>query len=330
MAEPIRSSALQGTAVEEASTLDARHARDDGTGSEPLDEIILTPSDMSTVVVPGDNALVTAATELSEPDAPDTYVSNARLQAVALPPERLQAGKKSATPHRQFAFPRTGRGLLQGVLFVPAMLVLAAMLWASVVAASSLVALVHRLISLQFAEAVDQLPSLDAAGRVVLASVGYFALFLSLRALASGMRANGWQRLQMLLAVVVALPSAWLFVAGAGLVGVAPPFGSLPSDIWRAVVLVLLVQVIALAVVTTQQPIRVPFTAETARPSSRRFRRQSRHVTLDATMGPMPMVRFGPPPNEPAPVDADIPAFRVSGLLTNPPLRQREESPGGR
>lgn len=264
-------------------------------------------------------------------DAPDTAVSEARLQAVALPADVVRARTPPSAPRREFAVrAQTVRNALRALLVFPSLCVLVAALWAAGLAAGSLVALIRRVVSLQFADAVSQLPALDAAGRVLLASCGYFALLFAIRALASGLRSHGLERLRTLPALIVALPSAWLFVAGAGLAATAPPFRILSADAWRVVVLALLVQLIALAVLTTQAPIRTLFPPKPSRWASGRFERPSQPLTLGVVTQPMPMVRFGPPTNPPAPVDGDIAAFRVSGLLSNPPRLQREEPASGR
>lgn len=265
--------------------------------------------------------------ELAEFDASDPFVSQARLKAVALPADVVRARKPPAEPRREVALHVENLpDALRTLLILPSICVLLAALCAAVVAVGSLVALIHRLVSLQFTEAVDQLPALDAAARVLLAAAGYFALLFAIRAIAAGMHAQGWERLRILAAVLLALPSAWLFVAGTGLAASTAPLSALPSDVWRVVVLALLTQLIALAVLTAREPIRTTLLAKTSRWASGRGARLSQPLTLDTPTPPMPMVRFGPSTDSLALTENGARELRVSGLLSNPPALHREDT----
>lgn len=290
-------------------------------------------------------APATVAPEMPLPytldDVLDGSVSSAHLAAVALPAEVVRA-----RAHERGRRRRVGRGELRlpGVrtlgrllLIFPSVVVLVAALWAAGVALGALLTLVRHVITLQFAEAASEFPSLDAAGRIVLASVGYFALLFALRSLARGLGAHGWDRLQLVPGLLVALPSAWLFIAGVELAAGVAPLSSVPADLWRLVVIALLIHAIALAVVTTRQPAVPIATSSLSTPSpaslSGRHARVSPSRSLHdlddagAQTRPLPLVRFGPPIEEDSSSD-DVPAFRISGLLHVRELAEHEGSGG--
>src|SRR5579884_2712425 len=203
-----------------------------------------------------------AATTGSEAD--EIKDGGARLRVVALPAEIVRARAAHHSPRRSLRPRRAhettaqfdGLAVVRWVLALPTLIVAGTAAWATVMALGSLWSLVQHVAELQFDEAASRLAGLDASGRIMLGVAGYVALLFSLRAVASGLRASGWKRLRGVAAVVVALPAAWLFVAGAGLASGAVPLSAIPADIWRAVVIALLLQVIALAVVTSRRPSR--------------------------------------------------------------------------
>jgi hypothetical protein len=253
--------------------------------------------------------------------------STAPLAAIALPREAVRAARRAHRRRRAPRLPLGALGRLAGrlVLLTPPLLVLAAALWAAVAGFGSLLQVVRLVVTVQFAQAAAEFPSIDAAGRALLASVGYFALLAALRTLTRGLFSHGWARLRLVLGLLLALPSAWLFAAGAELAAGAPPLTSVSPELARLLVILLLLHAIALAVVTTREP-RAP---STATPASRRAvsRRSEWFVEPDEPEAPgveterLPIVRFGPPAmEEPARETdetdmTDTQAMRVAGLL---------------
>ncbi len=252
----------------------------------------------------------------------DGEASRAPLQTVALPAEKVRAlaARRTAPPRFTPEFD-AGPVVLWVLLAVPTLAVLATAIGAILAALGSLWALVQSMLALQFADAANVLPALDTSGRILLAAAGYFALLVALRALTHSLRASGWKRLRALWAMVVMLPATWLFVAGAGLVSGAGPFSAIPADLWRGVVLFLLLQVIALAVVTTQPSARVLVGVKAVRSGYRSHdvRGWSQPAAgLSDEVAPLPVVRFGPPQGSQLPDDEDRPEFRISGLTVLP------------
>jgi hypothetical protein len=243
-----------------------------------------------------------------------------------LPAERVRAlaARKTAPPRFAPEFD-AGPVVVWVLLAVPTLAVVATAIGAILAAFGSLLSLVHSMLALQFSEAANALPSLDTSGRILLAAAGYFALLVALRALSRGIRASGWKRLRALWAMVVTLPAAWLFVAGAGLASEAGPFSSIPADVWRGVVLFLLLQMIALAVVTTQSSARALVGGTVLRSGYiARISHGWSQPTADMTeaSAPLPVVRFGPPQDgqlaDDEDRDEDRPEFRISGLFVVP------------
>jgi hypothetical protein len=206
-------------------------------------------------------------------------------------------------------------------LLAPPVLVLAVALWSAIAGFGSLVQLFRLAVSLDFARAATQFPSLDAAGRVLLASLGYFAMLFALRPLAGGLFGRGWARLRLVPGLLLAIPCAWLFIAGAELADGVPPLASVPAELWRVLVILLLLHGIAVAVVSAQDPATSPVARVTSGP--RLSERPARRPEVEEPEMPdhdtdhWPIVRFGPPADDPTPAPdmSDTQALRVAGLL---------------
>lgn len=267
-----------------------------------------------------------ATTRAARREDDEEMASQAHLQAIALPAEQVRAiAARKTTPPRFAPEVDVGPILLRTMLAFPTLAVFVTAVGAVVAAIGSLWTLVHSMLALQFAEAAIVLPSLDTSGRILLAAAGYFALLVTLRALTLSLYASGWKRVRTLWTMLVMLPAAWLFVAGAGLVSGAGPLGAIPADLWRGTVLFLLLQVIALAVVTTQPSSRSLVGAKALlwgypHHGSGGWSRPT--ADLPSMTAPLPVVRFGPAQDSQFPDDEDRdedrPEFRISGITMLP------------
>lgn len=295
-------------------------------------------------------ALVPDAGAPSPPPAPPTQDGefalllggddhpSAHLAAIALPREVVLARRRrvrrrllptlrdalrDALPLAVLA--RWGRRL---ALALPPLGMLVVALWAAVAGIGSLVQVLRLLVTLQFAQAADALAAVDAAGRVLLACFGYFALLAALRVLARGWFGRGWSRLRLLSGLLVALPSAWLFIAGTGLAADAPPLAAMAPEWWHALVIALVLHAILVAVVGARPP--EPGASSVERSSSRGRGDDEDAFDLDDPPAErLPLVRFGPPLAAEPPAETDMGdsgAMRVAGLLHA--LSPRDEPAG--
>jgi hypothetical protein len=275
----------------------------------------------------------------SAPLAPDGEIElvfgddepSAAMAAITLPREvvlaRRRARRRLRLDLRRLELPldalaRWGRIVL---FALPPLLMVVVALGAAVTGIGSLAQVLRLVVTLQLAQVAVALDAIDASGRVLLACVGYFALLAALRPLARGLIGVGWARLGLLWGLLVALPSAWLFIAGAELAAGASPLSRIAQEWWRALIIALVLHLILLAVISARPPAPVSVTTQTrvtARP------RRDADDTLDLEFGNLPserlpLVRFGPPapPESPEPLPlTDTQAMRVAGLLhTLPP-----------
>jgi hypothetical protein len=261
-------------------------------------------------------------------DPPDSGVveAAARLRAIALPRARVLATRRKQLlahlrPRRApMALPALGRRA--ALLSVPIMTLLAAA-WALASAAAALWQLARLLAAVQCAEAATQCPRLDAAGRVLVACAGYFALLVALRQLARALTLRGWARLRLIAAVLLTVPCLWLFATGADLVFGLPPLALAPAAFKQLALVVILGHTLALAVLTAGRapapelplPAPAPRTWEEAPDAD------------DATTVPLPILRFDAAPEaasaardgreetEPDAFASSGSGMRVSGLL---------------
>jgi hypothetical protein len=261
--------------------------------------------------------------------------TTASLAAIALPLHIVRARRRT---RYRLRLPQVPWGVLGQVasrllLWLPPLLVLAAALWAVATGVGSLLQVLRLVVTLQFELAVAQFPHIDAAGRVVLASLGYFALLATLRPLTRGLFGRGWARLRLLIAVPLVLPSAWLFVAGAELATSAPPLTSVAPELWRLLLILLVLDAIALAVVSSRE-LRTPAATLAV---SRRSKPLAELEDLDLSeieTERLPIVRFGPPSTEQVslqpgiePEMADTQGMRVPGLLHLLSEPRQEDAP---
>jgi hypothetical protein len=275
---------------------------------------------------------------LIEPDDETT----ASLAAISLPLHVVRASRRASRRARyrlrlpDLPWARVGQRASLLLLWLPSLLVLAAALWAGATGIRSLLHLLGLVVTLQFDLAAAELPHIDAAGRVVLASVGYFLLLAALRQLARGLFGRGWARLWLVLAIPLVLPSAWLFVAGAELATAAAPLSRVAPELWRLLLILLVFDAIALAVLRTREQ-RAP---SVARVVSRRATRLDELDDLDdldlseMETERLPIVRFGPPTTEQVshqpgiePEMADTQSMRVPGLLHLLSESRQEDAP---
>jgi len=261
--------------------------------------------------------------------------TTASLAAISLPLHVVRAGRRARYHLRlpQVPWGPLGQHASRLLLWVPPLLVLVAALWAAATGVGSLMQVLRLVVTLQFELAAAELPHVDASGRVVLASLGYFVLLATLRPLTHGLFGRGWARLWLLIAVPLVLPSAWLFVAGAELATAAPPLTSVAPDLWRLLLILLVLDAIALAVVSTRE-------ARTPSATAAGLRRSKRVADLEEPELPeietqrLPIVRFGPSSTEQMSLEpriepemADTQGMRVPGLLQLLSEPTKEDAP---
>lgn len=267
--------------------------------------------------------------------------TTASLAAITLPREvvlaRRRARRHRLPDLRRVELPLGALGRWSGrlLLALPPLLALAAALWAAATGFGSMLQVLRLVVTLQFSQAAAELATIDAAGRVLLASAGYFALLATLRALVRGLFSRGWARLGAAPGLLLALPSAWLFIAGVELASGAPPLSDVAPDLWRALVIGLALHAIIFAVVGAQPP--TPSSEATLvvqRVAPRVAHDDLNLADLDlanAATERLPVVRFGPPLAETPPPETDTQAMRVVGLLHMFPTGDepsRDEPPG--
>ncbi len=261
----------------------------------------------------------------------DEGETTASLAAIALPLHVVRARRRARYRPRLPQVPWSPLGQLASrfLLLLPPLLVLTAALWAAASGVGSLLQVLRLVVTLQFALAADEFPHIDAAGRVVLASLGYFVLLATLRPLTRGLFGRGWERLRLLMVVPFVLPSAWLFVTGAELATAAPPLISVAPGLWRLLVILLVLHAIALAVVSKHR-LRQP-SATLAVSRTAVLRRSKRIAEAEEPELPdietieterLPIVRFGPPSADHVSLEprrepemTDTQGMRVPGLL---------------
>lgn len=167
------------------------------------------------------------------------------------------------------------------VMVTPIPVLLVAGGWGMYTYVRTLLMLWHQVQAYQISDLTPLLDSLDRAGRMALASAGYFALLCALIVLMAGLLGKSWRRLFLFPGVVFTLPSAFAFFFGLQLsldTLVAP--SHLSDPLRAALVAYLLLDAVVLAAVLVDV--------------SPRRRRRARHGRPVVATAPLAPVHFGP------------------------------------